>query len=216
MKSVHGAPLPLSYSYSEGFGITLQAASIFSVILFFTSSITASYILVRITDSMIHSKLLPSFLTTWGVGQKPIAAVTFVIGQQLAFVIFYYLTYRFKYQFFIYLNGLGSLGLYTIYFIILLAYIKFVKEFEGLRRSFINPFGIYASYYGIFVFMVVTASVIIRFGAVLIPFQLLWFGALFILYKVSVEKYQNFNEEEEKVFMQTYIINGMFCCHYFR
>lgn len=204
LKLLHVNPLPLSFGYAEGFGITVSSAAAFSAVLFLTALMSASYILIRIVDSMAHSKLLPAFLTRrFGLENVPVAAVAFVISQQIMFAAVYHFTFRFEYNYFIHINGLGSMGLYTIYFIILRAYMKFVQNFTNVHRHFSNPLGIYSAYWGCFVFIVVFVGALVRLGAETLPFYFIWLGLIYGVYKKEVEKLQKFTEEEEKVFLQT-------------
>lgn len=203
--------IPLNFGLMQMFQLSQRQAAWFTILLGFTSVLGFLFGCGRQLSSLSKSGLLPSYLQ-WKTSNhrdaSPYAALFTVI------IFTFVLMFLIRYQF----NNNIRLLFYVAFFNCcfsninaLVTYIYFKQKYSSLKRTFVNPFGVYAAYLGIFIFFLMATEILglqqdnSALAAPIAFSCIVGLGSLY--YYVVSSKKQYYSEEEQKAFLLTYVIN---------
>jgi ethanolamine permease len=205
--------LALNSGFSNGFGISDQAATIFSYPLLFISSSVYIYGFSKQLKALGNSHLLPAHLgKTLPNTKVPYFAV--LLGCFFSFFILlisYFINQDDTYSPMMYnIYAAAIMGTYFVYLMTFISFIVFQKKYPTLERKFRNPWGTPSAVYGILILIVLLVIVVGYSSAQFDGLKIfVCFTGIMSLYYFCYARYQQtFSEEEQKVLFVVYLING--------
>ena len=201
---------PLSYGFGLIFGISKRLGTLFSIAPSFLSSFGFMFVAGRQVNAMARSGLLPKrLITTYGVNSTPIGGMLLVsvVALMMLFVAWYLDPFTLLFRF-------AISGSCLVYILVFLSFIQFRSTYSTMTRQFINPLGVPSAIVGILCFAAIEISVLfiypIRHNFAETYGFIVFMVLCVVYYWTVVVRTQTFSEDEQKIFMCAYIINGKF------
>eukprot|EP01031_Cornospumella_fuschlensis_P028969 gene28969-34960_t len=206
------APTPMYLGFSKFFELSPVTSMVFSLFPPLITVYVLFLVLVRQVSSMANSGLLPRCLRAPLQPLVPAPLLSCLIPWATVFVVMICLSldaFRWPDNSF-YVSVVAS---YLLHLFVCSSYLVFKRKYTGLDKPFINPLGIYAAIYAIFVFSLGLIFVLAGGkGGERVLRGLVFSGGVFfvgmVYYMYSARANQCFSEEEQKVLFVAYVINA--------
>lgn len=196
---------PLAFGYSQILNISVHAGALFSIIPPFASALGYVFVAGRQMHSMATSGLLPPiFRITYGDHYTPIVSmITIAVISAAALIAAWHVNPHTM------LFRMAILGGCVVYISMFFCFSIFKMRFGNMPRQFINPLGHFSSIFGIIIFSVMLISLIVfqPVFEVIVTYAIYMLCAIFYYYFVA-ETRQFFSEDEQRLFLKAYIVNG--------
>ena len=197
---------PLDSGFQLMFGISKEAATVFSLPATFATGFGFMFCYGRQLKAMAGSGLVNPLIGTVLPGRDtPIVALAVgsLVGYAVCLLVFYVPVVGIE------LFNICLLNAYTVYFSQFVSFVLFRSMYRSIKREFTNPLGIPGAVYGFVIFAIAfgscsslqpTCVAIIAYGSYILVASL--------YYYLVVQKRQYFSEEEKTVLFRAHLMKS--------